>query len=177
MTWIIVWFWCYIMHYLSHCKNLECIGFIHLFHHDPSYKDSTIFFIIEMFLDIFIYGGFILIFIGEIIRKIFSIKLFNNYILFFWAILFSSYHIINLHYLNSPTHKDHHVHNGMLNYGPDWIDIICGTKLNNSEFEDFKSSIINSICTLVIIMILFKTYDPIKYIENFSLKTESIPDA
>ena len=160
-------FWCYITHYITHNKNFEFIGFMHLFHHDPKYADKTWVFVIELLLNFFIYGGFVLIFLGEIVKRLFSIEIFNNYVLFFWSIVYSSYHLINFHYLKSPTHKEHHLQNGQLNYGPDWMDIICGTKLHDNRFEDFNSSVLNGFIGLIIILFLKQTpYDPVRCIEK-----------
>jgi len=160
-------YWCYITHYITHNKNFEFIGFIHLFHHSPKHSDAMWVFVIELLLNFFIYGGFVLIFLGEIIKKVFSIKIFNNYILFFWSIVYSSYHLINFHYLKSPTHKEHHLQNGQLNYGPDWMDILFGTKLHDNSFEDFNSSVLNGFIGLIIVLFLKQTpYEPVKYIEK-----------
>jgi len=160
-------YWCYITHHITHNKNFEFIGFMHLFHHNPKYADATWVFVIELLLNFFLYGGFVLIFLGEIIKKLFSIKIFNNYVLFFWSIVYSSYHLINFHYLKSPTHKAHHLQNGKLNYGPDWMDIIFGTKLHNNNFEDFNSSVLNGLIGLIVVLLLKQaTYDPVRYIES-----------
>jgi hypothetical protein len=160
-------YWCYITHYITHNKNFEFIGFIHLFHHTPKYADAIWVFLVELLLNFFIYGGFVLIFLGEIIKRLFSIEIFNNYVLFFWSIVYSSYHLINFHYLKSPTHKEHHLQNGQLNYGPDWMDIIFGTKLHDNPFEDFNSSALNGFIGLTVVLLLKQTpYDPIRYIES-----------
>jgi len=160
-------YWCYVSHQLTHKKSFEFVGFLHLFHHDSKYKESLWVFIIELLLNFFIYGGFILIFLGAFIEKTFSIKIFNNYVLFFWSILYSSYHLINFHYLKSPTHKEHHLKNGQVNYGPDWMDIIFGTKVHNNSFEDFNSSVLNGAIAIVIVLLLKQTsYDPVRYIES-----------
>jgi hypothetical protein len=69
--------------------------------------------------------------------------------------------------LKSPTHKEHHLKNGQVNYGPDWMDIIFGTKVHNNSFEDFNSSVLNGAIAIVIVLLLKQTsYDPVRYIES-----------
>jgi hypothetical protein len=49
-------------------------------------------------------------------------------------------------------HAQHHKENGVNNYGPEWFDILCNTKAENSEIEDMNSVIINIVVVLFLVL-------------------------
>jgi len=156
--------WSYFTHLLYHQPWFSLIGQIHLFHHNPIYHDSSIVFIIEALLDFFVFGGFILIFFGIQLEKFLGFKIFNHYIILFWALFYTSYHLLNYHYIKPDAHKQHHITNGINNYGPEWFDILFHTKTDNTEFENLNSGIPNLIVIAIIILALKGTpYDLTKY--------------
>ena len=63
--------------------------------------------------------------------------------------------MINYHYLKVDSHIRHHK-NVKTNYGPDWMDVLIGTKQDNSKFEDMSWTILNSIISMIILYIYNK---------------------
>lgn len=152
--------WSYFAHLLCHQSWFKAFGQIHLLHHDETQQHSPIAFIIESLLNFFMIGGFIVLLLSMRFEKVFGFKIFNNYIILFWALFYTSYHLINYHMIKPDAHKQHHISNGVNNYGPEWMDIIFDTKSDGSEFEDLNSGIINmSIITLVILGLKNTDYD------------------
>jgi hypothetical protein len=96
-----------------------------------------------------------------------GIKLVNHYTILVWAIIFTTYHLINYHVLSHEVHAQHHNEKGVNNYGPEWFDIMCNTKADNSEIEDMNSVIINIIVVLTLVLSLKDTsFDVVKIFEG-----------
>ena len=83
----------------------------------------------------------------------------NLYFGLFSGLLYSSYHNINQFILKSETHRKHHL-NSKFNYGPDYIDVIFGTKYPGDEYENLNTGVINIIIIVIVI----------KYIKSFIRK-------
>ena len=74
----------------------------------------------------------------------------------FWALLYTTVHIINYSLIYSKTHEDHHV-NKYTNYGYDIYDIIFKTKLDPNNIENINHYSINAII-IGILFYIFKKY-------------------
>jgi hypothetical protein len=143
------------------------LGKIHAMHHNPACKESISNEIIEIAVNLLIIGGLLWIPVVIILENYIGIKLVNHYIILAWAITFTTYHLINYHVLSNEAHAQHHNENGANNYGPEWFDIICKTKADNSEIEDMNSVIINIIMALALALGLKDTsFDVVKIFEG-----------
>lgn len=74
----------------------------------------------------------------------------------FWALLYTSVHIINYTLIYSKTHEEHHI-NKFTNYGYDIYDIIFKTKSNTNNIEDINHYSINAVI-IGILFYVFKKY-------------------
>lgn len=74
----------------------------------------------------------------------------------FWALLYTTVHIINYTLIYSKTHEEHHI-NKHTNYGYDIYDIIFKTKSNTNSIEDINHYSINAII-IGILFYLFQKY-------------------
>lgn len=159
--------WSYFTHFLSHTKLFMPLGQVHLLHHDPKYHDSPLVYLTEALIDFFLFGGFILIFGGLLIENIIGFRVLNYYIVLMWSIFYLSYHLINYHITKPDAHKQHHIDNGVNNYGPEWMDIFFDTKTDGSTFENLNSGIINMIVATAIVLGLKDTdYDLTHVFDN-----------
>ena len=92
-----------------------------------------------------------------------GIKIANHHTILIWALIFTTYHLINYHVVKHEIHAQHHVENGVNNYGPEWFDILCNTKAEKSEMEDMNSVMINIVVIIFIVLGLKDTpYDLIQ---------------
>ena len=162
-TLIFLQFWSYFIHKYAHSDRKSYIYYLHSFHHLSSCKNTINKNCSELFLNLVLIGGGIIIPLNIMIMYYFNFELFNNYIILFWLLEYTEYHIFNYHILNSPTHKQHHSidenpNKTCTNYGPDWMDILFETKCDIDVFEDYTSSIFNTIINLIIILLLLIYY-------------------
>jgi len=138
-----------------------------MYHHDPFLSEKWQYRLIEFFIDIFIFGGLILIPFGMMVEYLFA-RIFNYYGIFFWALLYATYHI-NWHFQSSPNPHFYHHKYLHCNYGPDIIDILFGTKMDEDIVEDMNSAIINILLIFAGFFIFRKWLFPF-YINNFNKK-------
>jgi sterol desaturase/sphingolipid hydroxylase (fatty acid hydroxylase superfamily) len=152
--------WTYAVHWFMHKYENTILGKIHAIHHMPEYKDYISTEIFEIFVNLTIIGGLLWIPIIMVLENYVGIQLANHYVILAWAIIFTTYHLINYHILSHAVHAQHHTENGVNNYGPEWFDIICNTKAENSEIEDMNSVIANIIVVTALVLSLKDTsYD------------------
>ena len=152
--------WTYAVHWFMHKYENTIIGKIHAIHHMPEYKDYISTEIFEIFVNLAIIGGLLWIPIIMVLENYVGIQLANHYVILAWAIIFTTYHLINYHILSHAVHAQHHNEKGVNNYGPEWFDIIFNTKAENSEIEDMNSVIANIIIVTVLVLSLKDTsYD------------------
>lgn len=159
--------WSYMLHYFSHKGYiLNVFGFdLHHIHHNEEISKDNFNIIIEWFVNYVLAGGGVVVFFNIIAIGLFGkyMKYMNHYVVLYWAFIYSTYHMINFHYLSYTTHKNHHKLNGTTDFGPDWVDILFQTKPDNDRIENANSSIINVIVALIIFFFIFNTYfDPVK---------------
>ena len=144
--------WTYAIHWFMHKYENTTLGQIHAIHHNPLYKEYISTEIFEIVVNLLIIGGLLWVPIIMVIEKYFETKLVNHHTVLVWAIIFTTYHLINYHVLSHEVHAQHHKENGVNNYGPEWFDILCNTKAENSEIEDMNSVIINIVVVLFLVL-------------------------
>ena len=155
-TFVFCMFFSYWSHRLSHEKfPILSNTYLHRLHHNTKYNKKWWAEIVEWIVNLIQIGGIILIPINMLINKYIGIKIFNNYSIVFFSIIYSLTHMISYHNLKVDTHINHH-ENMKNNYGPDFIDIIFDTKKDNTIFEDHNPYIINTLISFVIVIFLMK---------------------
>ena len=154
ITFIALPFWAYFIHIFSHhYKNF--IFNWHLFHHNPLISKQPFYMLLEFYGNFIIGGGIIFILYNLLMNHLFNFNFhLNYYIILYWAIIYSTYHVINYHVLYFDSHHNHHIYNAIGNFGPDWVDIIFETKTENEKIENSNSSTINNIIALLIVLLL-----------------------
>jgi len=167
---VLIQIWGYFTHWMSHNRYLhDATGMDwHDIHHGANSKDYHNI-LIETYVNIVFSGGVVIIILNIILSSLLgpSFQLFNYYVILLWSFIYTTGHLINFHFLKFLTHKNHHISNGLTNYGPDWIDIVLKTKPNNDVIENENSFIINAILgTAIIIWYLNTKYDPVKMIKD-----------
>lgn len=159
--------WTYAVHWFMHKYENTILGKIHAIHHNPAYKEYISTEIFEIAVNLLIIGGLFWMPIIMFLENYFETKLVNHYTILVWAIIFTTYHLINYHILKHEVHAQHHNEKGVNNYGPEWFDILCNTKAENSEIEDMNSVIINIIVVTALVLSLKDTsFDVIKIFEG-----------
>jgi len=145
--------WSYFSHMVSH----EPIGkkiFMnyHLKHHDHSVSKNLKWRLVEyLYMDFVIFGGAILIPLNMAIQKMGGTRFFNYYVVLYWALLYTSHHAFNWHGSEKLNPHYHHHETMRTNYGPDFMDILFETKMEEDIIEDMNSLVLNN----CVVMLLF----------------------
>jgi len=139
---------------LVFCKILD---YHHIYHHDSVINKKWYHIIIEFTLNIITEGVLLIL-----LNLIFKINYLNNYIIFFWGLLYATVHIINYNIKHSIHHEYHHIDTSK-NYGVDTIDILLGSKYKEKNYENLNMISINILLITPIIILLkkYKIYDKI----------------
>lgn len=167
LTFLLITFWTYIVHIAMHIYKENPIGKMHDIHHNSLYKNELSADIFEVLINIILIGGVIWIPFMMVLEKYSGYRLINHYIILVWALVFTTYHLVNYHQLNDEVHKQHHKEDGTNNYGPEWYDILFNTKAEHSNIEDMNSGIINmALTTLGVLSLKDTSYDIVKIIRN-----------
>lgn len=166
MTYFGISFWTYAVHLFMHKYENTILGKIHAIHHTSEYKDYISTEIFEIIVNLTVLGGLGWIPLIMVTETYTGIQIANHYVILIWSIIFTTYHLINYHILSHAVHVQHHVDKGVNNYGPEWFDIICNTKAEDSEIEDMNSVIINTIVITAIVLFLKDT--PYDVVDLFS---------
>jgi hypothetical protein len=142
--------------YFSHraTHNVFPYNIFHKFHHMDAHNHKWWAIILEGLVNFFQIGGVILIPLNMYIEKLSGKKLLNNYVILYYSIVYTTHHMINYHNMKIDAHVRHHL-DELTNYGPDYMDVLMGTKQDNSTFEDMRWSIINSIIATVIVLVVY----------------------
>jgi len=151
--------WTYFSHIIAHMKFME--GNLHKYHHDPEKSSKIGFRILEFFLDIMIFGGAIIIPINYGIEFAFgsAFRFFNYYGILFWSLLYSTYHL-DWHFIKADNPHSHHHKNDKTNYGPDILDILFETKMDEDIIENMNYAIINIVLVFGLFVIFRKFFLP-----------------
>ena len=157
ITFITVTLWTYFIHRLFHIYP-DTFGYFHQTHHTEN--NGILHFITENIFNFFTIGGAILLFPLLYIKNHFNLTLLNNYVIFIWSLVYSSYHSFNYHiFETNDIHREHH-ESLYYNYGPEWVDIIFDTKQDESDIENMNSGIFNVIIVSTVVLLLKDTkYD------------------
>lgn len=158
-TLISISLWSYFIHILFH-KYSSTFGIIHQNHHNNTNNATIYDKITEFILNFILFGGVIWLFPITYIQNLTDFYLFNPYVILVWSIVYTSYHSFNYHiFKTNEIHREHH-ENLECNYGPEWFDIIFGTKCDGSDIEDMNSAIFNIIIVSIGVLCLQDTkYD------------------
>ncbi len=163
-TLVVFYFWAYLIHVIAH--YLPPFKFAHSFHHNPSQSETWWGITIETIVNILGCGGITLAVFGMVFESLYGYRMFDYHVLFFTTIMYTSFHMINYHVLNVKTHSNHH-ENSKTNFGPDIMDILFGTKMENDEYENMNHAVYNIVFALVFITSTFNTrFDIVKGIQK-----------
>ena len=124
-------------------KFCNFLDFHHYVHHNTSVNKKPINIFIEFIGNIFTQGLFF-IFIQWVIKKI------DFRICILWSFAYATVHNINYNILHPKQHQQHHI-DVSTNYGIDLLDIMYGTKYDNS-IEDYNHMSINFIIITCLII-------------------------
>ncbi len=145
----------YLSHRVSHLYFPFNFKYFHQLHHNEKHNKKVWAEIIEWLVNIIQIGGLILIPINYFIEKYFKIQFLSNYLIIYYTLVYTSTHMINYHIMSIDTHIKHHL-NTKTNFGPDYVDILFGTKYNGSTFEEMNETIINSLYSGIIVLFLIQ---------------------
>lgn len=145
-----------IFSYLSHMvgHKLYPINIFHKVHHNDDINHTFFGRTLEWIVNFLQIGGLLLIPLNRLLENKTGVRLFNEYIIVFYSLVYTTHHMINYHVLEVDTHIRHHK-NVNTNYGPDYMDVLLGTKQHNSTFEDMRESILNTLLSAMVVIILF----------------------
>jgi hypothetical protein len=134
--------------------KLYPINIFHKVHHNDDINHTFFGRTLEWIVNFLQIGGLLLIPLNRLLENKTGVKLFNEYIIVFYSLVYTTHHMINYHVLEVDTHIRHHK-NVNTNYGPDYMDVLLGTKQHNSTFEDMRESILNTLLSAMVVIILF----------------------
>ena len=145
-----------IFSYLSHMvgHKLYPINIFHKVHHNDDINHTFFGRTLEWIVNFLQIGGLLLIPLNRLLENKTGVRLFNEYIIVFYSLVYTTHHMINYHVLEVDTHIRHHK-NVNTNYGPDYMDVLLGTKQHNSTFEDMRESILNTLLSAMVVIVLF----------------------
>lgn len=167
ITGFILFIWAHRTHIWAH--NIWPCTWFHGWHHDPENSHTTWGLFIETFTNLIGSGGLSLILYNISFEMFTGFKILNNYTILYFSLLYTTFHMINYHYLNVKTHKDHH-EDISYNFGPDVIDVMFQTKKDHEEYEDMNHAIVNNIGILLIVVLLYGSrLDPISFLRRLIL--------
>ena len=148
----------YASHLLSHVKEISILSKLHLYHHN-----SKSFF------------GYFNQFIFEIVtnlvfpialKYIFQLTFINEYVVLFANLIYTSVHLINYSYFHvNDVHERHHLQDissknktrnyKITNFGPDYMDVLFGTKYKpDTQIEHYDHAIINILLSFGLVIFL-----------------------
>jgi hypothetical protein len=153
--------WTYWSHKYCHYTQADPVSKLHMVHHTPMLRYNASSDIIESLVNLIIIGGIILIPINILINRTLNIKLLNNSVLIYWAIIYTTYHLFNFHYYPNISHQAHHKTDtnsnnkknaiNATNYGPEYLDIVNNTKPDGQPIQNISTIVINMIVATIII--------------------------
>lgn len=159
-----------IFSYFSHMAGhkLYPISIFHGLHHQEEHNHKWWARLVEWIVNLIQIGGLFLIPINLYIEKNTSLgmQLLNNYVILYASLVYTTHHMINYHVMKIDTHIRHH-NNTSTNFGPDYMDVLFGTKQHNSTFEEMEESITNSLLSGVAVICLI-TFIQKKYHSKLS---------
>ena len=168
-------FFSYFIHVWSH--DIPIFKKLHLIHHTKIINKYVSAELLEFLLNLLIIGGGIFIPINLYIGS--KASPLSNYAILFYTLIYTFQHVVIYHYIKVPTHVTHHKVDkkclgdmcknteNILNYGPDAMDALFGTKKNLENYEDMSPLIPLLIVLIILILFNFNNkYDIIKWLES-----------
>jgi hypothetical protein len=167
--------WSYFSHIISHQSWGKHIFMnFHPIHHDHSQSKIMKNRLLEYgYMDFVIFGGAILIPLNILFEGAFGgdARLFNYYIILYWSLIYSSYHAFNWHFTDTLNPHYHHHMDTRYNYGPDFMDILFDTKMDNDIIEDMNSLVLNNFGVILLFGLCMNwKIDPIKGLRSLIVK-------
>lgn len=141
---------CYLVHVLAHTESSKGLNRIHEYHHKHNPDKDLYAHYTQIFLELTT-GISPIILIYLFTGRVFIKYDFEPYVIFMFSYFYSSIH--NINYSVRHVNKIHYKHHGnwSINYGPDILDVLYGTKGNYEELENTEHYLPNlAICTLLI---------------------------
>jgi len=135
-------FLAYFVHWTIHKTHIPFFTDVHDKHHTAHEKDEIINIILEVFIELFSTGGFLMLL---------NIPFLTKSLIIYYPLLYSTIHFIN-YKLDNKHHREHH-RDITVNYGPSIIDHLFGTKYNN-EYENMNYDVINCLLLFIGLYIL-----------------------
>lgn len=164
-TGIAMFFWAHRTHIWAH--STWPWTWFHGWHHNPEHSQTTWGILIETYTNVVGSGGLTLIPYNILMKALTGFEPLNNYVLLYFSLLYSTFHMINYHYLKVKTHSDHHADIGC-NFGPDVMDVVFQTKKDGEEYEDMNHAVVNNIGMLIVVLLLHDSaLDPVALLERF----------
>lgn len=150
-TLFFVFGWSYFSHRISHHPlGKKLFMNYHMVHHDHSVSKSLKWRLVEyIYMDFVIFGGFILVPLNMAIQKMGGPRFFNYYVILYWALLYATHHAFSWHGSEKLNPHLHHHQNTAYNFGPEFMDIIFETKMEEDVIEDMNSLVLNN-CALML---------------------------
>jgi hypothetical protein len=150
----IIFYYSYFIHILFH--NLPDKFNVHLFHHNHTEIDKfkIINFVIELITNIMFFVGF------YFLQKLINITFVPNILIFYYAFLYTSIHMVNYSIFNlGENHYHHHFsldkNKNVCNYGPDVLDHLFNTNYNNN-YENYNHIIPNVLLSFLTAYYIYK---------------------
>ena len=132
-------------------------GFHDVIHHNSSINKKWYNIIIEGIQNLFMEGGFLIVFS---ILTDFGIKLgkeiykLNHSVILLWALLYTTVHLINYRIVHPNAHINHHMDYYKNLSLTDFFDLFFGTKYNKEDIQDLKHFTFNVIVICILIIFL-----------------------
>jgi sterol desaturase/sphingolipid hydroxylase (fatty acid hydroxylase superfamily) len=152
ITIVLVLAFSYFSHRASH--HIFPYNIFHKVHHTEEHNKKWWARLLEWVVNFLQIGGIMLIPLNMYLEKWSGMKLLNNYVILYYAIVYTTHHMINYHNMKIDSHVRHH-QDEKTNYGPDYMDVLMGTKQDNTTFEDMRWSIMNSLAATMIVMAVY----------------------
>ena len=133
------------------------------YHHDSDINKKWFLILYEGLQNIFNCGGLIVL-ISYIFNLKFSIlnkTYFLNYnIIILWALGYATYHLINYPLKEKEHSHENHHKEPFKNFGPDFLDVLFGTKYDLNNLDNMNDGVINLIFITVFLLLIrqFKQY-------------------
>jgi len=168
-------FFSYFIHVWSH--KIPLFKKLHLVHHTKKINKYISAEILEFLLNLTVIGGGVFIPINLYFKE--KYLPLSNYAILFYTLIYTFQHVFLYHYIKIPSHVTHHKvdknclgdmcenKDDIVNYGPDAMDVLFGTKKNLEKYENM--SLLIPFVIVLIILLLFNfdnKYDIIKWLES-----------
>jgi hypothetical protein len=152
----IMYFWVYFVHRAIHGLPkdgiFQYINTHYIFHHQHNkLLDRRVELVLETLTDL---GMSISLFVIQWLTGIWLVPIS---VILFYALTYTSTHIINYSIVGSETHRNHHKDSDT-NYGPDTLDHLFGTSYDD-KYEDLTPIALNAIGAFIVVYALKQQFN------------------